>query len=121
MRTLQEVYDEIELTAFFADKKITDPNMEGHFTNHPLHIVSVWGDCEAIKILVDAGAEINIKGERGFTPIMEAISQRKFDAVKLLIQLGAKAIKNDEGMIPSELADMIGEKKIADLLRKKNL
>lgn len=121
MKSLKDIYKEIESTAFFVDKKIDDPNMEGHFSNYPLHVVAVWGDCEAIETLVSAGANPNMQGERGFTPIMEAISQRKFDAVKLFVKLGVEPIKNEEGLIPSELADMMGEKEISEYLRSKNL
>lgn len=104
MRTLEQLYKQIEDVAYFSDIKVTDPNTLGLLSNRPLHVTAVWGDCEAIKMLVEAGAEINQKGERGFTPLMEAVSQGHYDAVKLLVKLGSEPIRNDDGKLPSEYA-----------------
>jgi ankyrin repeat protein len=116
MRTLQELYKQIEDVADFSDIKVTDPNTLGLFSNRPLHVAAVWGDCEAIKMLVDAGAAINQPGEHGFTPLMEAVGQGHVDAVRLLIQLGAKPIKNDDGQLPSEYAELGSDKSLAQYL-----
>ncbi|NIN34750.1 MAG: ankyrin repeat domain-containing protein, partial [Gammaproteobacteria bacterium] len=51
------------------------PNVVGADSTKPIHVAAAWGDCEAISILVDAGADINARGERGFTPLMEAVVQ----------------------------------------------
>jgi len=102
MRTLEELYKQIELTADFSDIKITDPNTKGLFSTKPLHVAAIWGDCDAIQMLVDAGADINAKGEYGFTPLHDAANQCNKEAVKLLVKLGAKAIKNNDGDLPSE-------------------
>ena len=105
MRTLEQLYKEIESVADFSDIEVKDPNTLGLFSTRPLHVAAIWGDCEAIKMLIEAGANINEKGEHGFTPLFEAVEQGHFEAVKLLVELGAQPIKNDEGLLPSEYAE----------------
>ncbi len=72
-------------------------------------------------MLVDAGAEINSKGEHGFTPLMDAIAQGHVDAVKLFIELGAKPIRNNDGQLPSEYATISKNEEMAKMLRENGL
>ena len=121
MRTLARLYEEIGLVADFCEIKIIEPNTEGHFSTRPLHVAAVWGDCEAIEILVKAGARINEKGEHGFTPLMEAVAQGNTEAVKLLVQLGAKPIKNDDEQSPNEYAEISGKHELTEWLKQNGL
>jgi ankyrin repeat protein len=41
----------------------------------PLHFVAVWGDVLAGKVLLDAGADPNSRGENGYTPLHNARSK----------------------------------------------
>lgn len=110
MRTIEQLYRQIEEVSDFSGIPINSPETIGLFSNRPLHIVAIWNDCEAIELLVSAGADVNAKGEHGFTPIFEAAAQDNYDAVDLLIQLGAKPIRNDDGLLPSEYAsDTVSE------------
>lgn len=52
---------------------------------------------------------MNPVGEHGYTPIHEAVLFGHFDAVKLLIELGAKPLRVDDGWLPSEIAEEGGE------------
>jgi len=102
--------------ADFTDIEVTDPNTLGYFSNRPLHVAAVWGDCEAISVLVQAGARINEPGEHRFTPLMEATAQGNTDACKLLVSLGALPLRNDWGELPSEHAAVAGRKELASWL-----
>lgn len=55
----------------------------------PLHIVAIWGDVEAAKVLLDAGADIDALGEEDHTPLHEAIHQGHIEMVRLLVSRGA--------------------------------
>jgi ankyrin repeat protein len=121
MRTLQELYKQIEEVADFTDIKISGPNTVGLFSTRPLHVAAVWGDCEAIQMLVDAGANINEKGEHGFTPLMEAVAQGHREAVVLLVKLGAKPEPNNDGQLPSEYAIVAKRSDLADYLKRNGL
>jgi ankyrin repeat protein len=75
MRTLDELLQQVGSVADFAGIEVRSPNTKGNFATYPLHVAAVWGDCEAIRILVEAGALIDQTGEHGFTPLMEAVAQ----------------------------------------------
>lgn len=116
---LEDVLRRVADTAYFAGIGADGPNTRGHFNNHPLHVAAIWGDCDAIRALVDAGACVDQRGEHGFTPPMEAVEMGHFDAAKLLIDLGATSIPNDEGQCPSEYATMTGSSALASYLATK--
>jgi hypothetical protein len=79
-----------QLTEFTGvDAKLEDPNEKGLFGTTPLYIVAIWGDVEAARILLDAGAEIDVPAEEDFTALHEAINQGHFEVVKLLVSRGA--------------------------------
>jgi uncharacterized protein len=119
MPTLQQVLQDIASVADFAGVEITDPNTKGNFSTYPLHVVAVNGDCEAIRVLVEAGALIDQKGEHGFTPLMEAVAQGNDEAVELLISLGAQPIPNQAGDLPSTYASLAGNTALAARLRQR--
>jgi ankyrin repeat protein len=113
MNTLAEVLKRVGDAADFADIEVTDPNVLGYFRNRPLHVAAVWGDCEAIRVLVEAGAVINEPGEHGFTPLMEAIGQGNVAACELLVSLGALPVRNEWGQLPSEYAAVGGSNELS--------
>lgn len=108
MRTIEDLYKEIESVADFAGHRINSVNYSNGYGDTPLHIVCNWGDCEAIEILVAAGADINAVGETGFTPLHCAAEQNKPKAISKLLALGAKSTKDSNGQTPLELAQILG-------------
>jgi len=74
----------------FADVPLDGPNARSPlFGDTPLHIVAAWGDDEAARVLLDAGAEIDVPGEEGCTPLHEAIMQGHVETARLLLSRGA--------------------------------
>ena len=116
MRNVIDVLKEVSSVADFCGIEATDVNTMGLFNNYPLHIVAVWGDSEAISLLVAAGARVNQRGEHGFTPLMEAVGQGHFEAVKKLIALGAEPLPNDQGTRPSQYARISKNESLANYL-----
>jgi ankyrin repeat protein len=57
--------------------------------NTVLHYAAEFGLCDIIESLLLKGAAINLKDIFGETPLMYAISGRKYNAISLLIQYGA--------------------------------
>ena len=63
-----------------------------------LHIAARKGNIEIIKILVNNGADLNIKDNEGWTPLMRAASNNNSEIVSELIAKGANAnLKNNLG------------------------
>ena len=62
-----------------------------------LHNAAFEGNPATVKQLVDAGAEVNATDERGFTPLMMAVSSRTGNAEvpRLLLARGANAAAKD--------------------------
>ncbi|WKD49607.1 ankyrin repeat domain-containing protein [Microbulbifer spongiae] len=108
MRTIEEIYKEVESTPDFSGHKISFANYRNDYGDTPLHIVCNWGDCEAIQALVSEGADLNAIGETGFTPLHCAAEQNKPEVINLLIKLGAQIVTNTNGETPVELAQYLG-------------
>jgi ankyrin repeat protein len=80
---------------------VTDERFDGETA---LHIVAKWGDHEAIRILVAAGAAVNKPGEDQNTPLHYAAMMGHLDAAAALVQLGARCTNDQYGNTPSMLA-----------------
>ena len=54
-----------------------------------LHSAAVGNDTATIRLLVDAGADVNAADALGFTPLIHSAGNQNIDAVKLLLAKGA--------------------------------
>jgi len=64
----------------------------------PLHAAAAGRSIEAVKLLVDAGAPVNGKQEKGWAPLHEAVRQGNVELVRYLLAHGADPkLQNDEG------------------------
>ncbi len=70
-----------------------------------LMIAANRGHIEAIKALIQAGANIEAKDKAGWTPLMYAASEGRTEAIKVLVQAGAKLeTKDKDGLTPLMIA-----------------
>jgi len=84
-----------------------------------LHVASVNNDKESVEELLKAGADINAKGENGFTPLHYAVEQGNYNIVNLLIYFGAnKSVKNEFNETALDLAVNLDEPKIEKFLKQ---
>eukprot|EP00066_Takifugu_rubripes_P001091 XP_003962054.1 PREDICTED: BRCA1-associated RING domain protein 1 [Takifugu rubripes] len=60
-----------------------------HKGETPLHIASIKGDAEAVKELLDQGADPNMKDNAGWTPLHEACNLGHLGVVEVLVSGGA--------------------------------
>jgi uncharacterized protein len=94
VRNLNDVLRGIsDWTSYFDSEQneieLTDVNQLDWAGDSPLHIAAVHGDTEAIRVLVENGAELNARGENGLTPFHAAFMSKQAEAIKMLSELGA--------------------------------
>jgi hypothetical protein len=61
----------------------------GAFQETPVHILAVQGDLDGCRLLLEAGAQVDLLGEQGYTALHEAVHQGHSQLVKLLLDHGS--------------------------------
>lgn len=57
--------------------------------NTALHIASLAGQEEVVRLLVQAGASVNVQSQNGFTPLYMAAQENHDNVVRFLLASGA--------------------------------
>ena len=71
-----------------------------------------------IAALLNAGADIQSRGEHGYSPLHEAVEQGHIEAVRLLLERGASVTATcDDGHTPIQSAQILSEHEIETLLQ----
>jgi uncharacterized protein len=89
MDTLEQIINRCESTGAWYGEKITDVNQKNFMGDSVLHTVSSWGDVNAVKILIRAGADVNAIGDQGATPLFNAVIGKSLDVISHLLISGA--------------------------------
>ena len=86
----------------------------------PLNYAVMSGEKEAVEVLIDNGADVNVKDKYGSTPLHDASLGKHNEVVELLISKGADVnAKRGDGDTPLDKATMLDiTNETADLLRK---
>ena len=111
------ILERVKQTADFGYVDFSDINATNALGDNALHCVIVWGDFDAIKILVAHGINVNQKGEEGYTPLHQACSFGHKDIVQLLLESGADTFARTAGDLPFTTARLSGHDEICELLR----
>lgn len=89
------------------------------FGDRPVHIAASRGDIDEIRLILGAGADINCKGEHGYTALHNAVEQGHIAAVEYLLTNGADPDPvNDDGVSAAQLAKLLDESEILHLLEQ---
>lgn len=90
------------------------------FDATPLCVAISKGDIDLVKKLVEYGADINDKIQRGITPLMMATRYQNVEMVKFLLSKGAKLdVKDDNGKTALDHAKSINATEIIQILSAK--
>ncbi len=83
-----------------------------------LHSAAAGRSLEAVRLLVEAGAPVNAKQEKGWAPLHEAVLSRDLEMTRLLLAHGADPKQqNDEGKSAIGIAAEQGDQAILKLLK----
>jgi len=112
---IDDILRKCKSTGLFLGDKPLSVNDTDLFGDSPLHLVSGWGDSEAVEALLAAGAEVDAVGDKGQTPLFQATS---IEVVKLLVAAGADATIVDEfGETAETFLRSVGQIEVADYIR----
>jgi uncharacterized protein len=101
----------------FGERAIRSIDDRGMFGDTPLIIVMTWEDVDAVRLLLEAGASVNLQGEDGETALHRAVSANNIDLVQPLLDAGAHLdIRNAFGDTPLDLARALSNMDVVRLL-----
>ena len=117
---LSDVLKRCSGTASWFGLEVVDIKSVNLMDDTPLHTVCSWGEFEPVKILLEAGADVNARGDNGVPPLFNAVIGGNPKVVELLINYGANVnLKNDDNRSVFEFAQNINSSEIIlDILRK---
>jgi ankyrin repeat protein len=116
------------LAAFFKRRDVVavllrrgaDPNAVARhpFKVAPIHsAVADGADVEIVRLLVEAGAAVNVKQRHGWTPLHGAAHEGDLELVRYLLDHGADhTATNDKGKTPADAARERGHEAVARFL-----
>lgn len=85
----------------------------------PLHSAVAGGNAEVVDLLLEAGADVNVRQSGGFTPLMGAAAAGAEDLVRRLLETGADSgATSDDGKTAADLARQNGHDEVLALLEE---
>lgn len=119
--------DQLHKAAYHGDidtvrsllKTTIDPDERDNYGGTALHAAMFQNNVEIIKLLIDAGLDVNAQGtSNGYTPLHDAVWDNNLEAAKLLIKYGARTdIRGNDGLTPYEKAVKENKINIAEYLK----
>lgn len=111
-------FDQEDIVRFLLSR-YADPNqssMNGFYV-FPIHSAIDGGFMSIAKLLLEGGAEVNVKQATGITPLHIAAQRGDIEMIILLLEYGARVELEDElGHTAADLARERGHAEIADIL-----
>jgi ankyrin repeat protein len=102
------------------NKKLTD--YSNPIQGTPLHIACKNGNPGIVRLLIEAGADKEIKDVGRQSPLSIAVSNNHYDIAEYLIEVGADiSSKGPNGLQPIHFACSCGDKEIIELLLSKGI
>ena len=85
----RELLEKVRSTADFGYVSFESINDTNALGDNALHCVCIWGDLDAVKLLVENGINLDQRGEHGFAPLRVAAEFDFPKIVEFLLSAGA--------------------------------
>ena len=117
---LREVLDSIGDAADFFGVELQDVNQRGIYGNTPLKIATVRGDIDAVRVLLGAGAAVDMIVEEDCTVLYYAAWFSRPEIVRILLDHGASLDTRNSlsGYTPLEVAQDRGYAEVVTVLQE---
>ena len=87
--TLAAYFGHTQTVRYLVSVPEVDVNHSADDNFTALHVAAQENHAEVVEVLIDAGADIEAKNEKGSSPLHRACSEGALDTVKLLVKAGA--------------------------------
>ena len=106
---------------YYNEESILDSKEINNEKMAPIHYACKNKNVKLMNLLIDLGADINIKDRKGNTPLHYAVANNDERMVKHLLIRGAnKFIKDENNITPYELSCLLGDTNLKEILYHKN-
>ena len=114
---LRHVHDEAVERVLGAGADLNAVARNAELQVAPLHSAAAGSHASIVAILLEHGADPNVRQGGGFTPLHAAAQNGDRESVEALLESGADpALANDEGRTPADLARAAGHDDLDELL-----
>ncbi|XP_062989338.1 fibronectin type 3 and ankyrin repeat domains protein 1 [Elgaria multicarinata webbii] len=97
-----------------------DPKDTGLEWTPLMRLCAITGKADVATLLIDAGADVNVKDKDGKTPLMVAALNNQEELVKLLLERGADPdVKNEFGKGALEMARGLNRQSVVSIIEDK--
>ncbi len=92
------------------------PSKNG-FNVYPIHSAAAGNYTNILRLLIESGAQVNVKQQAGSTPLHAAAQYGNLDMLIILLESGAEVnVRMEGGKLPADLAREKGYDEIAEIL-----
>jgi hypothetical protein len=81
-------------------------------------IAAYQGRAETVAMLLKAGAQVDLRNEKGQTPLGGVAFKGHVEIARMLLDAGADPVGDQGGSTPADFATMFGRQEILTLLRE---
>lgn len=110
-QSLEEILQSVSDTLFpdKLGKAVVTVGSTDVMGDTPLHVLALRGNDYGIRLLIEAGADVNAVGDMGETPLHVAVRQGSAKAVEALLEAGGDPnIVSEFNQSPRQMAESAG-------------